>query len=326
MNLPSRWPRLKLPPDLPARIRRAWYRGRVRAQRVSEQLQALAGRCSGYARLMRLDRPVGIWLLLWPTLWALWIAGDGRPDEHVFIVFMLGTVLLRSAGCVINDIADRRIDPHVARTRTRPLATGEVSVPEALALAAGLLLIALGLVLTLNRLTIQLALVGAAVTVIYPFMKRYIATPQLVLGVAFAWGVPMAFAAELGEVPRVGWLLFTAALIWVVVYDTQYAMVDRDDDIRLGVQSTAILFGEMDRAVIGGLQLLALLGLALTGQSAELGAWFFFGLVLAAALALYQQFLIAARAQEDCFRAFLNNVWFGGVIYAGILLHYVFRG
>ncbi len=320
------WPSLSLSSDSRARLKRAWYRARVRASSAAEQARALAAHSSGYARLMRLDKPIGIWLLLWPTLWALWIAGDGHPDAQVFTVFVLGTVLLRSAGCILNDVADRNIDPHVTRTRHRPLATGEVSVPEALALAAGLMLIALGLVLTLNRLTVQLALVGAVLTVIYPFAKRFIATPQLVLGVAFAWGVPMAFAAQLGHIPRLGWLLFLIALVWVVVYDTQYAMVDRDDDLKLGVKSTAIFFGEMDRMVIGGLQLVVLAGLALAGRDAGLGQWFVVGVVAAVIFALYQQWLIRLRQPDGCFRAFLNNAWLGASVFAGIVLDYVFAG
>ena len=229
---------------------------------------------SRYARLMRLHRPIGIWLLLWPTLWALWIATAGYPDDKIFLVLVLGTIVVRSAGCVINDFADRNIDPHVRRTADRPLATGEVASGEALFLFAALMLIALGLVLTLNALTVKLAVAGAAITVLYPFTKRFLSTPQFVLGVAFAWGVPMAFAASLGDVPRVGWLLFLAAVIWVVVYDTQYAMADRIDDLKIGVRSTAILFGELDRVFVGGLQLLLLARLVLVGRSANLGAWY----------------------------------------------------
>ncbi len=325
MKRGSSMPGRKKASDTSTRLKLARYRTRVRLAQLSEQVVALLQRCSGYARLMRLDRPVGIWLLLWPTLWALWIAGDGRPDPQVFIVFVVGTVLLRSAGCVFNDFADRNIDPHVRRTRDRPLATGEVSVPEALALAGGLMLIALGLVLTMNRLTIQLALIGAVLAVAYPFAKRVIATPQLVLGLAFAWGVPMAFAAQLGEIPRLGWLLFLVALVWVVVYDTQYAMVDRDDDVELGVKSTAIFFGEMDRMVIGGLQLVVLAGLALVGHGAGLGLWFGAGLVAAAVFFAWQTWLIRDRAPQPCLRAFLNNAWFGAAVFAGIVLDYIFR-
>jgi 4-hydroxybenzoate polyprenyltransferase len=274
---------------------------------------------------MRLHRPIGIWLLLWPTLWALWIASAGRPDQKIFLILVLGTIVARSAGCVINDVADRKIDPLVARTADRPLASGEVTPAEALLLAAALMLIALGLVLTLNRLTLQLAAAGAAVTVIYPFTKRFLPTPQFVLGVAFAWGVPMAFAATTGAVPQLGWLLFLAAVIWVIVYDTQYAMTDRVDDLKVGVRSTAILFGDLDRVFIGGLQLLLLASLVLVGQSAQLGLWYYGGLAAAAAFGIYQAYLIRDRDGGLCFRAFLNNAWVGASVFAGILLDYTFR-
>jgi 4-hydroxybenzoate polyprenyltransferase len=280
---------------------------------------------SRYLRLMRLHRPIGIWLLLWPTLWALWIATAGRPDGKVFLIMVLGTIVVRSAGCVINDFADRRIDPHVARTADRPLATGEVSPGEALLLFAALMLIALGLVLSLNRLSISLAFGGAAITVLYPFTKRFLSTPQFVLGVAFAWGVPMAFAASVGDVPRVGWLLFLSAMIWIVVYDTQYAMTDRQDDLKIGVRSTAILFGDLDRVFIAGLQLLLLASLVLVGRSAALGPWYYGGLAAATAFGVYQAALIKDRDGGKCFRAFLNNAWLGGAVFCGIALDYVFR-
>ena len=281
---------------------------------------------SRYWRLMRLHRPIGIWLLLWPTLWALWIATAGRPDEKVFLILVLGTIVVRSAGCVINDFADRKIDPQVARTADRPLATGEVSPGEALLLFTALMLIALGLVLSLNRETVSLAFAGAAVTVLYPFTKRFLSTPQFVLGVAFAWGVPMAFAASVGDVPRLGWLLFLSAMIWVVVYDTQYAMTDRQDDLKIGVRSTAILFGDLDRVFIAGLQLLLLASLVLVGRSADLGVWYFGGLGVAALFGIYQGVLIKDRDGGKCFRAFLNNAWVGGAVFAGIALDYTFRG
>jgi len=278
-----------------------------------------------YLRLMRLHAPIGIWLLLWPTLWALWIASSGRPSPAVFAVFVLGTIVLRSAGCVINDFADRHLDPHVQRTADRPIASGDVSPREALVLFVGLMLIALGLVTTMNSLTVQMAIVGAALTIIYPFMKRIIAAPQLVLGLAFAWGVPMAYAAETGEIPQTGWLLYLCALVWVVIYDTEYAMSDREDDLKLGIHSTAILFGEMDVAIIAGLQLVLLGGLFLLGRSAGLGLWFLLGLVAAAILALRQLVLIRRRDRDDCLRAFWNNAWFGGVVFVGIALEYIFR-
>jgi 4-hydroxybenzoate polyprenyltransferase len=280
---------------------------------------------SRYLKLMRLHRPIGIWLLLWPTLWALWIASAGRPDERVFLILVLGTIVVRSAGCVINDYVDRKIDPHVARTADRPLATGEVAPAEALLLFAALMLIALGLVLTLNTLTLMFALAGAAITVLYPFTKRFLSTPQFVLGVAFSWGVPMAFAANAGDVPRVGWLLFLAAMIWVVVYDTQYAMTDRADDLKVGVRSTAILFGDLDRQFIAGLQVLLLTSLVLVGRSAALSAWYYGGLGAAACFAVYQGYLIRDRDGVQAFRAFLNNAWLGAAVFAGIVLDYTFR-
>jgi 4-hydroxybenzoate polyprenyltransferase len=287
---------------------------------------SLATHLGRYLRLMRLHRPIGIWLLLWPTLWALWFSSAGRPDQTVLVVFVLGTVLLRSAGCIINDFADRKIDPHVARTADRPLATGEVSVAEALLLFVGLMLIALGLVMTLNALTLALAILGAVVTVIYPFMKRLIAAPQLVLGIAFSWGVPMSYAAQTGEVPREAWLLFLLSMIWVVVYDTEYAMADREDDLKVGVQSTAILFGEMDRALIALLQVTLFAGLALHGRAHEMGPWYFAGLGAGYAFALRQLYLIRERRSDRCFEAFKNNAWLGGFVFLGILLDYLFRG
>jgi len=297
----------------------------VRRLSWARQLQALLQHYSRYWRLMRLHRPIGIWLLLWPTLWALWIASAGRPDEKVFLIFVLGTIVVRSAGCVINDFADRKIDPHVTRTADRPLATGEVAPVEALLLFAALMLIGLGLVLTLNPLTVTFAIAGAAITVIYPFTKRFLSTPQFVLGVAFSWGVPMAFAATGGDVPRVGWLLFLATVIWVVVYDTQYAITDRPDDVKIGVRSTAVLFGDLDRAFIAGLQVLLLASLVLVGRSADLGVWYYGGLGAAALFCAYQAYLIKERDLVQSFRAFLNNAWLGGAVFAGILLDYTFR-
>ena len=287
---------------------------------------ALGAPLGRYLRLMRLHQPVGIWLLLWPTLWALWIASSGQPSPEVFVVFVLGTIILRSAGCVINDFADRNIDPHVSRTANRPIASGEVAPVEALILFVGLMLMGLALVMTMNELTVQLAVVGALLTVVYPFMKRLIAAPQLVLGLAFAWGVPMAYAAATGSVPRTGWLLYLCAIVWVVIYDTQYAMSDRDDDRKLGIQSTAILFGEMDIAIVAGLQLVLLGGLLLLGQGAELGPWFWGGLAAAAGFGLRQLYLLRERDPASCLQAFWNNAWFGGAIFVGIVLDYLFRG
>lgn len=287
-------------------------------------LRRLGSQLREYALLMRLDRPIGTLLLLWPTLWALWIAGEGRPDPHVLLVFVAGVVLMRSAGCVMNDFADRRIDPHVERTRDRPLARGAVSPLEALLLAAALGAVAFGLVLTLNRLTVLLALAGAVLTVAYPFLKRFTHLPQIWLGASFGWSVPMAFAAQTGGIPQLAWLMFIAVVIWAVVYDTMYAMVDRDDDLKLGVRSTAILFGTADRLLIGVLQLLLLLALWLIGRQAGLGAWYLGALAVAAALSLWQQRLIRDRRPELCFRAFLNNHHFGMVVFIGILLHYIY--
>lgn len=288
-----------------------------RAARLVAQLRE-------YALLMRLDRPIGILLLLWPTLWALWIAGAGRPDPQVFLVFVAGVVLMRSAGCVMNDFADRRIDPHVARTRTRPLARGAVSPLEALLLAAALGAVAFGLVLTMNRLTVMLALAGTVLTIAYPFLKRVTHLPQVWLGASFGWSVPMAFAAQTGGVPRVAWLMFIAVILWAVVYDTMYAMVDRDDDLRLGVRSTAILFGDADRHMIGAIQAMLLLALWLVGHQAGLGGWYLGALCLAAAFSAWQQYLIRERRPEDCFRAFLNNNYYGMAVFVGIVLDYTF--
>lgn len=278
-----------------------------------------------YLLLMRVDKPIGVLLLLWPTLWGLWLAANGPPESRVLIIFVLGVFLMRSAGCVINDYADRGIDPNVKRTRDRPLATGEVKPGEALILFAGLLLIALGLVLTLNRLSQQLAVVGAGLAIIYPFSKRFFVAPQFVLGLAFGWGVPMAFAAELGEVPRLGWLTFLAAIIWATIYDTEYAMVDREDDKKLGVRSTALLFGEADRAILGVLKLMLLANLYLIGQSAGLGYWYLAGLGVAGMFALYQQYLIRDRDPTRCFQAFLNNNLLGMAVFIGIALDYLFN-
>ncbi len=233
----------------------------------------IATQLRNYVELMRLDRPIGIWLLLWPTRWALWLAGEGRPDGGLFIVFVLGVIVMRSAGCVLNDLADRGIDPHVERTRLRPLATGAVAPAEALTLFVALSLIAVGLAATLNRPAQLLAIVAAGLTVLYPFVKRFVSIPQFVLGAAFGWAVPMVFAAQTGETDQLAWLVFATALIWAVIYDTFYAMVDREDDRRIGVKSTAILFGDADLFVVGGLQVLMLVGLVLVGRMAGLGGW-----------------------------------------------------
>jgi len=278
-----------------------------------------------HAQLMRLNRPIGIGLLLWPTLWALWIAASGLPDApaipplKLLVIFIAGTVVMRSAGCVINDFADRNIDPQVKRTRGRPLALRLLSPYEALVLFGVLILLALWLVMQLDALTVRYAFVGAALTISYPFMKRVFALPQFWLGAAFGWAVPLAFVATLGGVPRLGWLLFIVTVLWAAVYDTQYAMVDRDDDLKIGVQSTAIAFGDMDKLLIGVMQLMVLAGLAFTGRSLQLGWPFWAGLGLAALLFGYQQWLIRNRERAACFKAFLNNNWVGLAVFAGIV-------
>ena len=275
-----------------------------------------------YGLLMRLDRPIGALLLLWPTLWALWIAAGGPPALDILVIFVLGVLLMRSAGCVINDYADRDLDPRVERTRDRPLAAARVSPREALGLFLVLILAAFALVLLLNLLTVMLSMAGAALAVTYPFIKRYTHLPQVHLGIAFGWAVPMAFAAQQGGVPPIAWLLMSAAVVWAVVYDTMYAMVDREDDILAGSKSTAILFGELDRLFVGVFQGLVLVALLLVGGQAELGGFYHAGVGAAACLSIYQQHLIRERTPADCFRAFLNNHWFGASVFAGIALDY----
>jgi len=276
-----------------------------------------------YALLMRLDRPIGSLLLLWPALWALWLAGAGHPQPLVVVVFVLGVVLMRSAGCVINDYADRNVDPHVARTRQRPLAAGRVTSREALRLFVVLCLLAFALVLLMNRLTVMLSVGAVILAVIYPFMKRYTHLPQVVLGMAFGWAVPMAYAAQTGTVPPVAWLLFIATVLWDTAYDTMYAMVDRPDDLRIGVKSTAILFGEADRHLIALIQGLFFVVMIMIGRQMQLGVYYYAGLVTAMGLAGYQLWLIRRRDPGECFKAFLNNNWFGMAIFAGIVVHYL---
>jgi 4-hydroxybenzoate polyprenyltransferase len=285
----------------------------------------LISQAGQYARLMRLDKPIGIWLLLWPTLWGLWIAAQGQPDPKIFLVFVLGVITMRSAGCVINDFADRKIDPKVARTEARPLAAGTVTPGEALILFFALGLIAIALVLTLDPLTQRLAVVGAALTVIYPFMKRIFSAPQLILGAAFGWGIPMAFTAQTGSIPRLAWLMWLTVVIWAVIYDTMYAMADRADDIKVGIKSTAILFGSADVFIVTLLQITLVLALALMGAAAQLGSWFMAFLTIAASLLVFQRMLIKNRQPEQCFRAFMNHHYFGATIFAGIALDYLFK-
>lgn len=290
---------------------------------MSELAARLVDRLEQYSRLTRFDRPIGTFLLLWPTLWAVWLAGKGSPDPYVVLVFFLGVFLTRAAGCAINDYADREIDGHVKRTRDRPLARGAVSEREALILCAALFLAAFALVLTLNRLTIYLSFAGLGLAALYPFMKRYTHLPQLFLGAAFSWGIPMAFAAETGAVPAVAWWLLAANLCWVVAYDTLYAMVDRDDDLKIGVKSTAILLGALDGPAVAACQAAALAILGLIGLKLHLGGYYFGGLVAAAVFAAYQQWRIRHRNRDACFGAFLNNSWLGAAVFAGIVLDYL---
>jgi len=282
-----------------------------------------ADRLGEYALLMRLDRPIGTFLLLWPTLWALWLAGQGQPNQHVTVVFLLGVFVMRSAGCVINDIADRHLDPLVARTRQRPLAAQRIPVREAFGLFAVLCMLAFGLVLSLNRLTILLSVIGLALAVIYPFMKRLHYLPQVHLGTAFGWSIPMAYAALTNTVPPVAWLLFAANVVWSVVYDTMYAMVDRDDDLQVGAKSSAILFGQDDTKIIARLQCILLGLLILVGVVADLGWAYYAGLFGALWFALYQQYLIRDREPAACFKAFLNNNWFGLMVFCGIVVNFL---
>ncbi len=285
----------------------------------------LIGQFLNYVRLMRLDKPIGVWLLLWPTLWALWLAGEGHPDPGIFVVFMLGVIIMRSAGCVLNDFADRNIDPYVERTRTRPIASGAVAPMEALTLFVILALVAIGLALMLNRAAQLLAVIGAGLTLMYPFIKRLVSVPQFVLGAAFGWAVPMAFAAQTGETPQLAWLVFGTALIWAVIYDTFYAMVDRADDLRVGVKSTAILFGDADLFVIGGLQLLMLTALIFIGNMAGLSFWYYGSIAVAAILMAWHQWLARGRQPAACFGAFLHNHYIGMTVFVGIVLHYTFN-
>ena len=282
-------------------------------------------RIEEYALLARLDRPIGTWLLMWPALWALWIAGSGKPHPEVLIVFLLGVFVMRAAGCVINDYADRNVDPHVRRTRDRPLAARRVTPREALYLFAILITAALYLVTRLNLLTLKLAVIGAFLTISYPFVKRFFPMPQLWLGISFGgWSVPMGFAAESGVVPRVAWVLYIAGVMWAAIYDTMYAMVDREDDVKIGIKSSAILFADMDKLLIGVMQAMMLFALVLAGRSMQFGQWYYAGVTGAGLLFLYQQWLIRKRDPAGCLKGFLNNQYVGAVIFAGILLQYLY--
>ncbi|WP_442488355.1 4-hydroxybenzoate octaprenyltransferase [Halomonas litopenaei] len=275
-------------------------------------------RIPDFLALMRLDRPIGTWLLMWPTLWALWVAAEGIPARDTLLIFVAGVYLMRAAGCVVNDYADRHFDGHVKRTRNRPLATGRISEREAKVLFVCLLGSAFALVWLTNGFTVWLSLIGAVLAASYPFMKRYTHFPQVVLGAAFSWAIPMAFGAVLGEVPMVAWLLFTANVLWTVAYDTEYAMVDRDDDLKIGIKSTAVLFGRWDTRIIALLQLATLGLLAWAGSLLSLGGFYWLGWLAMGATFVHQQRLIKSRDRDRCFQAFLNNHWSGLVLFAGL--------
>lgn len=277
-------------------------------------------RLPDFLHLTRLDRPIGTWLLMWPTLWALWIAASGVPPRDTLLIFIAGVYLMRAAGCVINDYADRHFDGHVKRTKARPLATGRISEREAKGLFAALVAAAFVLVCFTNAFTVMLSVGGVALAFVYPFMKRYTHLPQLFLGAAFSWAIPMAFGAVLGALPAEAWLLFLANVAWTVAYDTEYAMVDRDDDLKIGIKSTAVLFGHHDRLMIGLLQLVTLTLLAVVGARLALGGFFWLGLAAMALIFVYQHWLIRDRSRERCFQAFLNNHWAGLVLCAGLVL------
>ena len=288
-------------------------------------LQTVIKKLDAYERLMRLDKPIGILLLLWPTLWALLIAGQGKPDWIVVLIFVTGAVLMRSAGCVMNDIADSQYDGLVERTRHRPLVNNEVSKKEAYLLATGLSLVAFSLVCTLNALTIKLSVLALLLAASYPFTKRFFAIPQAYLGIAFGAGIPMAFAAILGFVPPVAWLLMLANVFWAVAYDTEYAMVDRDDDLKIGIKSSAITFGRYDVTVVMICYGLTLTLLAICGVWLTIGYAYYAGLIVAGVVAIYHFTLISAREKTNCFKAFLHNNWFGFAVFAGLGLHYLFK-
>jgi len=289
---------------------------------TSRSLPPWHERIPDFIQLMRLDRPIGILLLLWPTLWALWVAAEGRPDWSVLFIFCSGVVLMRSAGCVINDYADRKIDGSVERTKDRPLAADRIDGHEALALFFILLALSFFIALFTNLFTIMLSFGAVFLAATYPFMKRYTHFPQVVLGAAFAWSVPMSFAAQINSLPSEVWLIYFATLLWTVAYDTMYAMVDRDDDVKIGVKSTAIIFGRADKLIIGILQILTLMLLVALGSRLALGSYYDLGLLCAAGLFLYQQILIRQRDRDRCFQAFLNNNWVGMVIFIGLFLDY----
>jgi 4-hydroxybenzoate polyprenyltransferase len=283
----------------------------------------LAERLTLYFQLTRINRPIGILLLLWPTLWGVWIAGGGHPAWHIVAIFVFGTVLMRSAGCAINDYADRDFDKHVKRTQERPITSGKLAPVEALWVAAVLASFALLLILPLNALTLWLSIAATFLAASYPFTKRFLFIPQAYLGIAFGFGIPMAFAAQLNEVPAVAWLLLLANIFWCIAYDTEYAMVDRDDDTRLDIHSSALLFGQYDVAAVMACYAAALAILASVGYMLHLGALYYFGLLAAAGITAYHYTLIRNRQREACFKAFLHNNWFGAAVFAGIVLDYL---
>jgi 4-hydroxybenzoate polyprenyltransferase len=283
-------------------------------------MNPVLARLDAYERLIRLDRPIGILLLLWPTLWGLWLARGGVPAPALLWLFVLGTIVMRSAGCAMNDFADRRFDANVERTRARPLAAGEIAPWEALAVAAVLALVAFAIVLQFNRLTIYLSFVALAIAVIYPFLKRWFWMPQAWLGVAFGFGIPMAFAAQTGSVPALAWALLAANVLWTIAYDTEYAMVDRDDDLRLGLRTSAILFGRHDVIAVVACYLGFLVAMTAIGVWQRYGVFYFAGLAIAAGVVIHHHRLIRSRARESCFRAFLQNNWIGLAVFAGIAL------
>ncbi len=274
-------------------------------------------------QLMRINKPIGTYLVLWPMLFSLWIAAEGIPPLNLLFIFCLGTFLMRSAGCVINDFADRKVDGHVKRTAQRPLPGGRISAKEALILFFLLLVSAFILVLFTNSMTVYLSFGGVALAACYPFMKRYTHLPQIVLGMAFAWAIPMTFSATQNEIPPIAWLIYTATMLWTVAYDTMYAMVDRDDDIKIGVKSTAILFGDLDKLIIGILQLLTLVIFIMVGLQLSLSLGFYLGLTVMAGLFAYQQHLIKDRQRDACFSAFLNNNYAGLALFTGVVIHYL---
>ena len=271
---------------------------------------------------MRLDKPIGIWLLMWPMLWSMWVSTDGQVNETLLIVFLIGVIIMRSAGCVLNDIADKNIDPFVKRTKDRPIASGKVSVREGKKLFILLMAIAFSLLFFLNTSTKLLALVGALITTVYPFLKRIISAPQLFLGVAFGWAVPMTFSANLGYVNTVGWLIFVTAIIWAIIYDTYYAMVDRDDDINLPVKSTAILFGKYDLLIIGICQIIMVFLLILLAKIMNATIWVYLSIFISSCIMMHHQIITKKRQRAACFRAFYNNHYIGMVMFIGILLNY----